>query len=908
MAAVDLWADEAPLTPQGGSGETPSPVVPEMASPTPMPTVTGNEIHLAIDGGDIHLHSHLDLEEGTFTNLLGNRLVAEAEDGTRHYSLRFGPINAYVLRYALGRGNAPLIQPGDGGRLAEAANKVVSPRATVTEDGKHVHVDLPGVKLYRDLMSKVGGFPITSGGYNLPISRVLDLEALVATLDSPFPAIQFDRSVGQLTREPIVGYDGTVESLKDIPLGALNVISANSQSWKALKSSKETLETKLAALGFRSLHDLLFGLPKRYIDKSQPQDLKDLVEGETAVLLGTIADVGEITAGRGGAVFTILTSSGSRVRATFFNQRWLMSKFSVGNEVLVTGKFGWWNRSPQVSGSSIEHADEAVVLPIVPIYKQSPSKGVTTHLIMSANRELLSRLGTIKLPPYLRQEGRMDYCEALTELHFPSSMPKHLEAMDTLAYYELVQMQLLIQESKEHSDGRPGIPMQEGAQRLQARALKSLPFDLTQDQKRATVAMNRQMASQRASLTLLNADVGAGKSVIAQLSALRAVDAGYQAVIVAPTEVLASQLYRGFQSLLGNLADQGLVLEFVREKAPAREKRETLARIASGESHIIVGTPTAMTKVEYHNLGFVAIDEQQKFGAEQRSRLLSSRADGAMPHTMMQTATPIPRTTAQVFYGDVDMIELREKPPGRVPILTEWVQEDPLELLSQAANRIWTDVIEEAAQGNQTFIITPLVSESDKIDAASVERTFQSLSTLALSGLRVGQVHGQMKPDQQRETMEKFRNREYDVLVSSLVVEVGVDIPDATRVVVLSAERLGSASLHQIRGRVGRSSKPSRCYLVSLGNTEAAQNRLQALVDNADGFAIAKADLSARGEGKMFSVEQSGRSEMVFASLAKHADRIEEAKATANAILRSPFRDRALRDSHEKFESEERMI
>jgi len=312
--------------------------------------------------------------------------------------------------------------------------------------------------------------------------------------------------------------------------------------------------------------------------------------------------------------------------------------------------------------------------------------------------------------------------------------------------------------------------------------------------------------------------------------------------------------------------------------------------------------------VEYKNLGFIAIDEQQKFGAEQRTRLLNSRSDGKIPHLLMQTATAIPRSTAQVIYGDIDLIELKEKPAGRIPIKTIWVEEDPSEIIEQSANNIWGDLVSEIEKGNQAFIVTPLVRESDKIDSASAEKTYKSIKDLSMSGVRVGLVHGQMKPAEQQEIMEKFKNKEFDVLVASTVIEVGIDIRDATRMVILSAERLGSASLHQIRGRVGRNDKPSTCYLVSLGKTDDAQLRMKSLVENEDGFSVAQRDLEIRGEGKMFSSEQSGRSDMIFANLLKHASRIEEAKKEATRILKSPFAEQALADASEKFNSDNRMM
>lgn len=896
MTEIDLWAND----PAEASSKQGASVV--------IPSVTGKQVVIEIINDEIHLFSQKDLTTGDFENLFGYSLV-ETEAETNHYKARFSSINAFILRYAL-KGYKTVITPENGAKLSREANKISAPHASMTEDGKHVEVKMPGIKIYKDILNKVNGYP-TKTGYRIDITKVLDLEALSVANKSKLPQISFDKEVLQLNREPIFGYDGTLQSLKNISIDVLNVVSANGQSWKALKSSNKTLKDKMGEIGIKSLHDLLFWLPRRYIDKSKPQDISDLIEGETAVVVGTIDEVIELSSGRGGAVFVIRTSTGSKIRTTFFNQRWLISKFKVGTQVLVTGKFSWWNKTPQIGGASIEHAEEAAVLPIVPVYKQSPSKGITTYFIMSANRELISRLGDVKLPSYLKEEGKMSYFDALNALHFPNSLDEHYEAIETLAFYELVYMQIIIQEAKEHSSSRTGIEVCEGSRRLQAKGIKSLPFSLTRSQKRAIVELNSKMADSRPSSTLLSADVGSGKTAVAQMAALRAVDAGYQAVILSPTDILARQLYDSSSKIVKSLEkyNEDVNIVFLSGSMKVKEKREILSKIESGEADIIVGTHSLMSSsVKYKNLGFIAIDEQQKFGAEQRTHLLNSRDDGLIPDILMQTATPIPRSTAQVFYGDIDMIELKEKPPGRIPIVTEWIRENPVDIVEQTTSEMWMDVIEEASKGNQTFIITPLVSESDKIDSASVERTFKSLSQMALAGLNVGFVHGQMKQDVQQQCMEDFRAKKYDVLVASTVVEVGVDIPDATRVIILSAERLGSASLHQIRGRVGRNEKPSKCYLVSLGKTDNSQLRLQSLVDSDDGFEIAKNDLRIRGEGKMFSTEQSGRSEMIFASLSNHSEKINKAKTVALDILNSKYRSIAIRDSKEMFESNERMM
>lgn len=925
MPEIDLWADEpivikkspeaikvpevteVDIFPEDTSVAVTSPEVDsELESIETAPEFPGKDYVVILDDESLIVWSRKEISSSDFHNIMGLKEVLI--DGIFKYTAKAWPQNAFVLSNFL-KGTKFKSTREEVAAIKELASKVPAPHATLTEDGKHVQIVAPNLKLYQDMFQAVNAYP-TKAGYRIDITRVLDLEAISETTETKLPRITFAREVLDLNREPIVGFDGTLDSLKLIPISALNVVSANGQSWKALKNSSKTLEEKMEAFGIKSLHDMLFWLPRRYIDKSKPQEIRDLIEGESATIVGKIKSASEMPNAMGVA-FQIETDAGEQIRTSFFRQHWLKAKFKIGQEVLITGKFGWWQRKPQLNGSSIELSEEAAILPIVPVYRQSESRGITTHFLMSANRELLSRIGSIQLPVYFRQAGRMDYCEALTELHFPTSLDRHHEAVDTLAYYELVYMQLLIQETKEKSEVRPGIAQDGGSRKLQAKAIKSLSFDLTKSQKRAVVEMNKKLSEDTPSSTLLNADVGAGKTVIAQLACLKAVESGHQAVLLGPTDILGRQLFATFEKLTEKLKEKGeeVRIAYLSGGMKVRERKPILKAIKDGEIDIVVGTHSVLSDtVEYADLSLVCIDEQQKFGAEQRTKLLNVRSDGRVPDLLMQSATPIPRSTAQVFYGDMDMIELKEKPPGRIPIVTEWLEEDPVEISHQVINPLWSDIQKEAAAGNQTFVITPMVNESDKIDAASVERTFKNLKEISLTGLKIAFAHGQMKPGEQKEVMEDFRAKKYDVLVASTVVEVGVDIPDATRVVILSADRLGASSLHQIRGRVGRNSKPSKCYLVSLGKTDNSQLRLKALVDSENGFDIAKVDLEIRGEGKMFSVEQSGRSEMIFASLSKHSERIEDAKNEAKRILKSPFRALALQDSKNKFESDERLF
>lgn len=893
--SIDLWGDTAP------------PRTDKAIEALSVPE-EGKEVKLIMNGATITMVSKVQLSrKQDYPALL--LVEEEKRESTFVYTLPLRALNAYVLRHLL-KNHSVEITPQDARKLTVEADKIAAPAATLADNGKHIEVTVPALELYKGMLRTVNAYPVKSGIYKVALARALDLETLNKEAKTALPPIKFSQEVTELNTASLPGFDGTMESLKTISIGELNVVKANSQSYKAVAKSKKSLEEKMEAFGIKTIFDLITWLPKKYIDKSAPQDIRDLIPDESATIIGTVTQVSDLPNNMG-VVFTVETASGNDIRVSFWRQHWLKNKFRVGSEVLVTGKFIIWNRRPQLNGTSIEYSKEASMLPIVPVYKQSESRGITTAFILSAIREAFSRLGPISLPSYLKGDGRIDYYEAYRELHLPTDLEHHKKVIDSLAYYELVAMQLIIQSQKEKSLQMPGLEQAAGPRCLQEKAIATLPWKLTESQERAVARLNDKMEDGIPSSTLLNADTGSGKTLVAQLACLRSVEAGYQAVLLGPTDVLARQLYSTFARLGKALEEAGekVTIAYMSGGLKAAEKRALLKAIKEGEVDIVVGTHSVMSAaVEYANLGFVAIDEQQKFGAQQRTQLLSSRPDGKIPDLLMQTATPIPRSTAQVFYGDVDMLLLKDKPPGRLPIVTKWVREDPQEIIAQAVNPMWADVQEEADKGNQTFVITPMVRDSTSIDAASVERSYKHLSEAIFPHLKVGFVHGQMKTAEQQEVMEAFREKRFDILVASTVVEVGVDIPDATRMVVLSADRMGASSLHQIRGRVGRNSKPSICYLVSLGHTENSVLRLQSLVDSEDGFEVAKADLFVRGEGTMFGGDQSGASDMMFASLSRHGKWVKYAKDEAIAILSSPAREQALQDSKKHFEAEGRLI
>ena len=918
-----------------------------------------NEIHVEAANDAIMLYSRMNLSETSVgEHLTGIRRVSTT-GGVNIYRCRLSSVNAWSLRHTLRKLN-PVVSSESARILKGLADQVEAPTVVLESRGTHINVKVSNLKVFKEMMRALSAYP-NSNGYRMPISKVQDLVAMDQNREDPLPRLRFHDDVTRLNSEPIPGFDGTLESLRDVPVNVLNVVAADVQTAKMRKATKSknpmTLAEKMTKIGIKSLYDLIFWIPRRYIDRNGTQDIRDLIPGETITILGKVESVKDLNGRIPGSRFIIRmenSSSISSISCSFFNQQWLMSKFHVGDEVLVVGKYNPWNGRPSISGISMDSAREAEVLPVIPIYNQSPSNGLTSKVILSAVREMLSRLGDAQLAPYIdpfkvsdavdealrepdenedidsidfgfdddtedalsgtqntavndssseydSQKQGMSYFEAISNIHLPDKVDDFREAQNILAMIEMIYMQIMILLAKESDSGKQAVSITEGDGKLQAKAIKSLPFELTRSQKKALVGMNRKVAQSAPSSTLLSADVGAGKTVIAQMMALRAVDSGFQAALIAPTDVLARQLYnstvRVCQALEDGFGDH-IEVVLLSGSMGAADKREIKKAIKDGSAQIVVGTHALMAKsVKFANLGFVAVDEQQKFGVEQREALLRSRSDGLMLHLLTMTATPIPRSTAQVFYGDVDLIELKEKPPGRLEIITEWIQEDPVLFTEQSVNKVWNDVISEAKKGNQTFVVTPLVRESTQIDAASVDATVDSLTKLALTSLRVAKVHGKMKADDARKIMQDFRDKKYDVLVASTVVEVGVDVPDATRVVILSADRLGSSSLHQIRGRVGRSSKQSKCYLVSNKETEQVRSRLMSLVESNDGFKIAQQDLNVRGEGKVFGSQQSGAGSMMFASVVKHVSMIEGARSIAEDILSSGYREQAVENA-----------
>jgi ATP-dependent DNA helicase RecG len=415
----------------------------------------------------------------------------------------------------------------------------------------------------------------------------------------------------------------------------------------------------------------------------------------------------------------------------------------------------------------------------------------------------------------------------------------------------------------------------------------ALPYPLTVAQRRVIAEIEGDLAGPNPMHRLLQGDVGSGKTVVAVSTLLHAVQGGHQGALMAPTEVLAEQHAAGVRAILGDLkvpdpgnlfGDRPLRVELLTNRVTGSERKEVLAGLADGSVDIAIGTHALIQEaVAFHSLGAVVVDEQHRFGVEQRAAL-RDKSSGHVPDVLVMTATPIPRTAAMTVYGDLDVSVLDEMPPGRTPIVTKWANGPLMEA------EVWADVRDEAAAGRQAYVVCPLIEESEKLEVASAEETYQRLTAGELKGLRLGLLHGRLTPAEKEMTMGLFRSGRLDVLVATTVIEVGVDVPNATVMVILDADRFGIAQLHQLRGRVGRGRHASRCWLVTQ-HTDEGNRRVEALVASDDGFELAEVDLELRGEGTLMSTAQKGRSDLKLASLRRDRELVELAREAAFEIV-----------------------
>ena len=644
-----------------------------------------------------------------------------------------------------------------------------------------------------------------------------------------------------------------------------------------------------AKVGITSLYDLLLHAPRRYMDRSNIAPIASVATGEEAALIATIRSIQPNAARR--ILRLSVSDASASLTVTFFNALWMAKRYSVGDTVILLGKIEEWRGRTRVERQMTNPVMEPYheeTLPVIPVYPQSAKHGVSTWEIRRAVESVMRQFGQLEDPvpaAVLSRQGMCSRESALKDLHFPPSLESARLARRRLSFDELFRLQISLLRARKRMEEETGIA-QSPTGALTERVTASLPFALTSAQQAAWADVLHDIQSASPMHRLIQGDVGSGKTLIAILSLLATVEGGNQGALMAPTEILASQLY---EELVSRLRDAGLArivnVSLLTSKTRAKEKRGILEGLGSGTVNIVVGTHSLISEnVVFSRLGLVVIDEQHRFGVEQRAALRAKVAARHAPDMLVMTATPIPRTAAITAFGDLDVSVIGELPPGRTPIDTVWVNADVNTQDSQT--QPWDDVIAELRQGKQAFVVCPLVEGSEKMQAASAQETFHELASGALAGWDLRLVHGQQSSEERAAAMDAFINGEANVLVATTVIEVGVNIPNATRIVVLNAERFGIAQLHQLRGRVGRGKYASRCYLVGSPTTTDGAGRLQALVDSTDGFYLSEVDLELRGAGNILGSEQSGgMSDFRVAEIMRDRDLLELARHVATEIL-----------------------
>ena len=647
----------------------------------------------------------------------------------------------------------------------------------------------------------------------------------------------------------------------------------------------------LAAVEITTVLDLLTHYPRRYLDRTRQAAIRDLKVGDEAQVLATVKRVqSRRTRQRRALVEVDVFDGSSYLHCVFFNQPWRARQLREGTQAVFFGKLESFRGRRQMANPVVDLVGDRTGR-IVPIYPQSEKAGLSTWELATLVEEALDRAGEFADPlpgEWREQLDLVDRTWAMTHVHNPESMAAAEAARRRLVLDELLRLQLaLVMRKRAVEREAKGIRhTTDGV--LVERFHAALPFPLTGAQERAMAEIAADLAGPHPMHRLLQGDVGSGKTLVAATSLLMGVQGGHQGALMAPTEVLAEQHDLTLRELLGSLAvpdestltgDRPLRVELLTNRTAAGERARVLGGLADGTVDVLVGTHALLEeRVGFRALGVVVIDEQHRFGVEQRAAL---RGKGDDPDVLVMTATPIPRTAAMTVYGDLDVTVLDELPPGRSPVETRWAR-GPLEE-AEAYRR----VTEEAAAGRQAYVVCPLVEESEKVQARSAAAEHDRLASEVWPELRLGLLHGQMPAKEKAAVMGAFRARELDVLVATTVIEVGVDVPNATVMLIEDADRFGMAQLHQLRGRVGRGAERSWCYLVGEATTPGSEERLAALERTTDGFELAEVDLEIRGEGTVLGTRQKGRSDLKLASLRRDKDWVARAREVAFAIVDS---------------------
>lgn len=662
----------------------------------------------------------------------------------------------------------------------------------------------------------------------------------------------------------------------------------------------------LADAGIRTLADLYDCFPRRYLDRTRIRKISELFDGETATVVGTVAEARVENGGRGKSRFraTLTDGSGALELTWFRGVHYFSRSIAAGDMVAVHGKVAFFARRPgmqhpdfdRLGGGGDERAEEpgddelyrtGAIIPVYPTTEAMKQAGLTSaalrKIVHRAFRDLPPAFGEHLDPQTLEDNGLMPLDMAYRQIHFPDSSGSLERARYRMKWSELFFYQLFFALRRVEERRGPASTTFDHSGKMTAGLHGQLAFEMTGAQKRAVREIYHDLRSGRQMNRLLQGDVGAGKTLVAQFAMALAADNGVQAAFMAPTEILAFQHYLGMKRSLEPL---GLQVALLTGRQGKRERQALLDGIASGQTHIVVGTHAIIEgEVRFDRLGLAVIDEQHRFGVLQRKALQDKAGN---PHVLLMTATPIPRTLTMGVYGDLDVSVLDEMPPGRTPIRTRLCREED-------KPKLYGWLRSEVGKGRQAYIVYPLVEESEKMDLKAATESYEELRGEVFPDLRLGLIHGQLPAADKESVMEAFRNGEVDLLVGTTVIEVGVDVPNATVMVIEHAERFGISQLHQLRGRVGRGVHASSCFLVYSKLSGDAKERLRAIESTTDGFRLSEIDLRIRGTGNLLGREQSGAvSGLRVADLLADAPIMRSAREAAfrmverDALLRLP--------------------
>lgn len=659
--------------------------------------------------------------------------------------------------------------------------------------------------------------------------------------------------------------------------------------WRAplgqLPGVGEATERRAAAIGLRCIGDLAEHLPSRYLAYDSARPIADLVDGEEATIRVVLDSIAVVPTRRRRLriVRARVHDDSGAITVVWFNQAYLAEALQPGDQMMVRGQVALkpqrqvTARAHEVLGAGATagvHTEGMV--PVYPATESLPARRLRE--MVDAARPYVPAAPEV-LPAWIRARLSLPTrADALMAMHFPRSAREPRSARRRLAFEELLVLQLGLIAVRRHEETARRAPALAPTGEVTGRVRDGLPFTLTAEQERVSRQVARDLARRRPMRRLLQGEVGAGKTVVAALACAQAVEAGAQAAILVPTETLAEQHLRTLDQLL---APAGIAPVLITGSVPRAERERREMAVATGTAPVVVGTQALLVGgVRFHHLGLVIVDEQHRFGVEQRQALAEQAGAGAdAAHLLYMTATPIPRTLALTAYGDLRVSAIRGRPPGRQDIATRWVHEDQ-------RDDAYEEVRAELRAGRQAYVICPLVSDDDSGgEARSAVQEAARLADGPLRGFRVGLAHGAQKADERRAAMAAFAAGDTDVLVATTVVEVGIDVPNATVMVIEDADRFGLAQLHQLRGRVGRGEHPGRCLVFAEPASDDGVRRLEALVQTGDGFRLADIDLEIRGEGSIMGLRQSGPTDLRFARLSRDRRSLAQARRIAKVTL-----------------------